>query len=240
LLAVAAVTGKLVAIHGAIAGHIFTTAKLPQLTHSSVIMAFGLGIIAAPLGIGFMWTFQQAPKLFKRLPTPLWVKPAIGGLVVGIVGLLVPQVLGEGQYTIQQLLLVSSSSVLLLAIIAFLKPIVTSITLGSGGVGGIFLPSIFIGTAIGAAYGSLLHHWMPGVSPELFAAIGMGTIIAAAINAPLTGIMIVLQLTGAFQILPALVAAIAASTLLARYLHSESIYTLALRAKAAAAKETAQ
>lgn len=231
MVATAAVIGKLAVIHGAIAGHIFTTANLPQLTHSSVIVAFGLGILAAPLGIGFMWAFQQTPKMFKKVPVPPWLKPAIGGLLVGVVGLFVPQVLGEGQYTIQRLLLVSSSSVLLLALIALLKPIVTSITIGSGGVGGIFLPSIFIGTAIGAAYGSLLHHWMPGVSPELFAAIGMGTIIAAAINAPLTGIMIVLQLTGAFQILPALVAAIAASTLLARYMHPESIYTLALRAK---------
>jgi hypothetical protein len=72
----------------------------------------------------------------------------------------------------------------------------------------------------------VLHFWMPSVPPELFAVIGMGTIIAAAINAPLTAIMIVLQLTGAFQILPALVAAIAASTLLARFMHPGSIYTI--------------
>jgi CIC family chloride channel protein len=170
--------------------------------------------------------------IFKSTPLQPWLRPAISGLIVGIIGLFVPQVLGEGQYTIQQLLVVSSSSAILLALIAILKPVTTSITLGSGGIGGIFLPSIFIGSAIGATYGVLPHHWLPTISPELFATIGMGTIIAAAINAPLTAIMIVLQLTGAFQILPALVAAIAVSTLLARYMHSESTYTIALRARA--------
>jgi CIC family chloride channel protein len=237
LIATAAITGKLVAVHGAVAGHTFSTASLPALTHISIVLAFGLGIISAPLAIAFMYTFRTVPKAFKKLPVPLWVKPAIGGLIVGIIGLLVPQILGEGQNVIQQLLLVSSSSVFTLLLIALLKPLTTSITIGSGGVGGVFLPSIFIGAAVGATYGTLFHHLIGStVSPELFAAIGMGTIIAGAINAPLTAIMIVLQLTGAFQILPALVAAIAASTLLARYIQPESIYSLALRARESPAK----
>jgi CIC family chloride channel protein len=66
LVATAAVTGKITAVHGAIAGHVFTTTTLPELSHSSVILAFGLGIIAAPFGIGFMWLFQQAPKVVRH------------------------------------------------------------------------------------------------------------------------------------------------------------------------------
>jgi CIC family chloride channel protein len=231
LVLTAAVAGKFAAVHGAIAEHVFHTAVLPMPTHSLVLFAFGLGVLTAPVGVGFIWLFHRTGNYFKGLSLQLWLKPALGGLIIGVIGLFLPQVLGEGQQTIQQLLVSGYSSAGLLLLLSFMKMAATSITLGSGGMGGIFLPSIFVGTALGSAYGLLLHQWIPAISPELFATIGTGTIIAAAINAPLTAIMIGLQLTGAFEILPVLVAGVASSTLLARYLQPKSIYTVALRAR---------
>jgi CIC family chloride channel protein len=118
----------------------------------------------------------------------------------------------------------------LLIALPFAKVLATSLTLGSGATGGVFTPSLFIGATLGAAFGAIVGHVWSGASPQAaYALVGMGTVVAAVVNAPLTAVLLVCEFTHTFSLLPEVVVAVAASVMLARALHAESIYTLPLR-----------
>lgn len=227
LIALAAVTGHYVAEHLLVAQSLVFL-KYGQTGWQAIPLDLLLGLIAAPLGVGFLLLLHRIAELSAEVKVWGWVKPAIGGLMVGLIGLFFPRILGTGEDTIRQAILGYLPLVLLL-IFPLLKLGATAITLGSGGSGGVFTPSLFMGSTLGAAYGAIVQHFAPSISPPgAFALIGMGAVIASAVNAPLTAIMIVVELTGDFQLLPGLVTAVAGSVLLARYLYPESIYTLPL------------
>lgn len=227
LIALSAVAGHYVATH-LIVNQSLVYLTFHQGAWESIPLDLLLGLLAAPVGVGFLLLLHRIAEFAGETHVWPWLRPAIGGLLVGIIGLFFPRILGTGEDTIRQAILGDLPFVLLL-IFPLLKLSATAITLGSGGSGGVFTPSLFMGATLGAAYGSIIHHFAPGIaSPGAFAMIGMGTVIASAVNAPLTAIMIVIELTGDFQLLPGLVTAVAGSVLLARYLYPESIYTLPL------------
>jgi CIC family chloride channel protein len=227
LIALSAVAGHYVATH-LIVNQSLVDARFQQVSWQSIPLDLVLGLLAAPLGVGFLLLLHRIAEFASETHVWPWVRPAIGGLLVGLVGLFFPRVLGTGEDTIRQAIL-GSLPLALLLIFPLLKLAATAITLGSGGSGGVFTPSLFMGATLGAAYGAVVHAVFPGVgAPGAFAMIGMGTVIASAVNAPLTAILIVVELTGDFQLLPGLVTAVAGSVLLARYLYPESIYTLPL------------
>ena len=227
LIALSAVAGHYVATH-LIVSQSLVNLNLRQAAWESIPLDLLLGLLAAPLGVGFLLLLHRIAEFAGETHVWPWVRPAIGGLVVGLIGLFVPRILGTGEDTIRQAVL-GDLPFLLLLILPLLKLTATAVTLGSGGSGGVFTPSLFMGATLGAAYGTIVHHFAPGLaSPGAYAMVGMGTVIASAVNAPLTAILIVVEFTGDFQLLPGLVTAIAGSVLLARYLYPESIYTLPL------------
>ncbi len=188
-----------------------------------------LGFISAIFGVYFIRLFYFTKDVFDRLTVPPLLKPALGGLLVGIIGICFPQVFGNGYEFAQIALFGQMSGMLLLGLFVF-KMLATSITLGSGGAGGVFAPLIYIGVMMGGTFGGLAHALLPGLtaSPQVYALVGMGAFLAAATHAPLTGLFLLFELTGDYQvIIPGMIACIIGSVT-AHVLQPDSIDTLEL------------
>lgn len=173
---------------------------------------------------------RQVGVWLAELPAP--VKPAVGGFLLGLLGLVLPQVLGTGYETMNAALIGELSLGLLVAMV-FGKIVATSLTLGSGGSGGSFFPAMVIGSMLGGAFGSVVHGILPEYTavPGAYALVGMGALIAGATLAPLTGIVMLFELTGNYEIiLPLMVTCVISSTMVHRIL-GESIYTAKLSAR---------
>lgn len=210
-------------------GQVIPVPSLTRAPWQDVPIDVLLGVLTAPLGVLLILLVHGLGERTERNHLPAWLKPALGGLSVGLVGLLLPRVLGSGESGIEESL-GGRLGLGLLLVLPFAKLAATSITLGSGATGGVFTPSLFIGAALGGAYGGIVHQLWGGASPAgAYALVGMGTVVAAAVNAPLTAVLLVCEFTRDFSLLPEVVAAVAASVVLARQLNPESIYTLPLR-----------
>ncbi len=191
-----------------------------------------LGLLAGIVAVLFTVFLYSQERVWERMSAPPWVKPAIGGLFVGVVALVFPEILGIGHLAMDRMLEGQVGLGLLLALV-IMKIVATSLTLGSGGSGGVFVPSLFVGAALGGAVGTAVSQWAPFAhgGPGAYALVGMGALVAATSHAPLTGIVIMFELTGDYQIiLPVMVACIL-STVVASSLKEESIYTQKLKWK---------
>ncbi len=209
---------------------------IPQYTimsHWEYIPYAILGLVAGFVAVAFTLFLYGQERAWEKLHAPPWFKPAIGGLVVGTIGIFFPQILGTGHSAMDAMLHPGHFTVGLLIALVFLKIIATSLTLGSGGSGGVFVPSLFVGAALGGTIGTAVAHWAPFIhgSPAAYALVGMGAVVAATSHAPLTGIVIMLELTGDYRItLPVMLACII-SSVVASSLKGESIYTQKLKWK---------
>ena len=188
-----------------------------------------LGFLSAVFGIYFIRIFYYTKGLFEKLNFPSYFKPALGGILVGIIGIAFPQVFGNGYEFAQQALFGIMGWKLLLGLFIF-KMIATSITLGSGGAGGVFAPLIYIGVMMGGLYGYLVHALFPSFTAptQVYALVGMGSFLAAVTHAPLTGLFLLFELSGDYQIIiPGMIACII-GTVVAHILQADSIDTLEL------------
>lgn len=198
-----------------------------------------LGVLCGIIAIAFIASLDRLESLFDgewggplarrlgRMGLP--GRAALGGGVVGLLGLVVPQVLGAGYETMNAALHEQLEPTLVIAIL-FGKLLATSVTLGSGGSGGSFFPTMFLGAMAGSAFGAAVHAAFPTLtaSSGAYALVGMGALVAAAIQGPLTGIIMLFELTGDYQIiLPLMVSCIASTQLVNRWL-GWSIYSLRL------------
>lgn len=201
-----------------------------------------LGVLAAGVGILFVRSLYATESLFERWGgVPEWAKPGVGGLLLGLLALLypvatvaswerMPQVFNVG-YEVIEAVLESQASFSLVAVLLVTKIVATSLTLGSGGSGGVFAPSLFIGAMLGAAFAHVLAWIAPGIPapPGAYALVGMAAVFAAAAHAPITAFLIVFELTGDYGlILPLMLTVVIATLLGQRGLGGESIYTLKL------------
>ncbi len=195
--------------------------------HILLYMAFGL--FAAVAGFLFIRVLYRTEDLFNILPVPKYLYPAIGGLLVGIIGLFYPQIFGVGYETIEMTLYGKLAAGLAL-ILLFVKLLATSLTLGSGGSGGVFAPSLFIGAMLGVVFSKLTLIVFPnaGIEPGASALIGMAAVFGAAAFAPISAILFLFELTGDYKIILPLMAAVIIASLVIRGLSPESIYTLKL------------
>ncbi len=200
-----------------------------------------LGLIAGLIAVLFIRMLYKTEDLFDRLKVKPYLKPAIGGLLLAVIGLVAPHVLGVGYDTIlssvstdaQFIETVGAPLLGSLVLLMFAKMIATSLTLGSGGSGGVFAPSLFIGAMLGGAFGVGMHFLLPQVVGEnvwgAYALVGMGAVFAGASRATLTSIVIVFELTGDYKfILPLMLACVVADGV-AILTHRHTIYTEKLR-----------
>ncbi|MBN2333461.1 MAG: chloride channel protein [Deltaproteobacteria bacterium] len=188
-----------------------------------------LGLLAGLVALLFTKVLYFLEDYFDELRLHAIVKTVIGGLLIGLMGLLVPSIYGVGYNTMNMALHGQLSCLVMLALI-FAKILATSISLGSGGSGGVFAPSLFIGTMTGGFFGSLIHYLLPAATATsgAYSLVGMGAVVAGATHAPITAILIIFELTNDYKIiLPLMISSIIA-TLLTTKLKKESIYTLKL------------
>ena len=172
-----------------------------------------LGVACGILSLFYIFTYKAIKKFFKSLPVHTAIRPAIGGLIVGLIGWKFPYILGTGYGYAEMALNHRLSGMYpiaaLLFAIAIIKIISTTITVGSGGSGGLFAPAVVIGCMFGGAVGYVLHSLFPNLvgSPLGYMLVGMAAMLAGAFKTPLAGIIMVLEMTGGYTLLPALAVA---------------------------------
>ena len=188
-----------------------------------------LGVLAGIAALVFIRALYGAEDLFDGLGIPQPVKTVVGGALVGLLALRWPEVLGVGYEAINEAL---TNELLFgsLLVLALVKIAAVSLTIGSGGSGGIFAPSLFIGSMLGGAVGTVVHGMWPQAtgSPGAYALVGMGAVVGAATHAPITAILIIFELTSDYKIILPLMVTCITATLLATQLQRASIYTLKL------------
>ncbi|HEX3695519.1 MAG TPA: chloride channel protein [Polyangia bacterium] len=191
----------------------------------------GLGLLAALAGIGFVRVLYAIEDLVERLwRGPEGLRPAVGGVLLGLILLALPQMYGVG-YPVMEQAIASRYTFSLLMLLLAGKIVATSVTIGMGGSGGVFAPSMFIGAMLGSGYGDLLHRLAPTITGPAgaYGLIGMGALFAAAARAPLTAVIIIFELTGEYRIILPLLSAVAVATWIANLITRDTIYTLKLR-----------
>ncbi|MHB8630131.1 MAG: chloride channel protein [Aggregatilineales bacterium] len=212
-----------------------------------------LGLLAALVAVGFIRLLYGLEDLFDHWRFPEALKPAVGGLLLGMLAFFypmvlglgfiptadaqlglpvaanIPRVFGSGFPTIEATLL-GNLPFGLLVVLIFLKPLATSFTLGSGNSGGVFAPALLSGAVLGGAFGQIVEYLAPGTTagPGAFAVVGMAAVFAGAARAPFTAILIVFELTDDYHMIVPLIAGVIVSLIVAERLHPESIYTLKL------------
>jgi CIC family chloride channel protein len=188
------------------------------------------GVVAGIVGVIFIRSLGRAETIFEQLPIPDYLKACVGGLMVGGIGVFLPEIFGVGYSTIS-LALTGQLTVVALAALVVMKILSTSLSIGSGGSGGIFAPSLFLGAMTGGLLGSLLNQWFPGAtaSSGAYALVTMGAVVAATTHAPISAIIVIFELTQTIDIVPALMASCVVSTLVSQLLYRDSIYTSKLR-----------
>ncbi len=161
-----------------------------------------LGILCAGMGVVYVRTFYGLHGAFERLKAPRFLKPAIGGLLLGSLAMLVPQVLGSG-YVWVQAALYGKMALWVMLVVALAKILATSLTISSGGSGGVFAPSLVIGAMLGGAFGATAQSLFPTVVPDPRACVlvGMAGFFAGVSNTPIATLIMVSELTGNYALL---------------------------------------
>jgi CIC family chloride channel protein len=185
-----------------------------------------LGAVAAVVAIVFMRAIFFTEDTLKRLPMPSWTRPALGGLVVGVMAIAFPQVLGVGYEATDDALSGLYPLWLLLALVVA-KTAATAISLGCGFGGGVFSPSLFIGAMVGGAFGVIATSIFPELSsgPGAYAIIGMGAMAGAVLGAPISTVLMIFELTSDYAATIAVMIATAIASLITQQAQGRSFFT---------------
>ncbi len=194
-----------------------------------------LGLLAALTAVGFTRLLYLSEDLWDRIRIPEYLKPLVGGVLLGVIGIFVykidgfPRVFGVGYDTITQALS-GQLALQVTLVLLFAKILATITTLGSGGSGGVFAPSLFMGAMLGETFGQIVHSLFPAITAPVgaYAMVGMAAVFSGAAHAPVTAILILFEMTGDYKIILPLMLATVISTLISRLISPESIYTLKL------------
>ncbi|NDV17868.1 CBS domain-containing protein [Pseudodesulfovibrio sp. JC047] len=188
-----------------------------------------LGIVSGLVGLSFTKILYWFEDGFDAIPIPDWIKPAIGGAVLGGILAVFPQVFGVG-YGAMNLALVNQMEFQILFILIFVKILASSVTLGSGGSGGIFAPSLFLGCMTGGVFGFVVHFLFPTSTamPGAYALVAMGGVVAGTTYAPITAILIIFEMTSDYSIILPLMLTCITATVMNSMIDRASIYTTKL------------
>ena len=214
---------------------VFTVPEYALVSPWELLLYTLLGLLAALTAYMFARTLYLFEDGWDSIPIPGYLKPMIGGAVLGLVGILTfkvddfPAVFGVGYQTIDLALLSGLTFQVAFALL-FVKILATNITLGSGGSGGVFAPSLFMGAMLGEAFGQIANHFFPGITapPGTYALVGMAAVFGGAAHAPATAILILFEMTGDYHIILPLMLATVVSVMVIRMITPESIYTMKL------------
>jgi CIC family chloride channel protein len=207
----------------------FVAPSYELVSAAELPLYFGLGLLAGLAALLYVRLLYKCEDWFEDWQFPEWLKPAVGGLMVGIILRYFPEVYGAGFPAMEAALWVRFSWGLLVALF-FAELFGNIFTLGSGGSGGVFAPSLYMGAMIGGAYGMGVHALFPEATggSGAYAMVGMAALFAAAAKAPTTSILILFEMTNDYRIILPLMAATVGSVTLANRFMPLSIYTLKL------------
>ncbi len=192
-----------------------------------------LGLLAGAVGIGFtrvLYLVEDACDLLWRATRgPEWARPVVGGVLLGLLLLALPQMYGVG-YPVLEHGVAGRYALGFLAVLVVGKVLATSLTLGIGGSGGVFAPSLFIGAMTGAAFGEVAAAVDPALRGQVaaFAVVGMGAVFAGSTRAPITAGIMLFELTGDYALVLPVVVAVVVATAVSKVLSRDTVYTLKL------------
>ncbi len=184
-----------------------------------------LGVVSALAAIALMRGIALVQTAHERLAIPTWIRPALAGLVVGLIGLQLPEVMGVG-YEATDLVLRNSYDLQLVIVLALAKGAATALSLGSHFGGGIFSPSLVLGALVGSAFGMIAAGVFPelGSSPSVYALLGMGALAACTLGAPISTVLMIFELTTDYGVTFAVMVAVAVAAIVSRQLYWPSYF----------------
>lgn len=198
---------------------------------ANYLLIAALAVVAAFVGLGFKTVLYKIEDLGDAWwgKRPEWARPAVGGVLLGLILLAVPQLYGVG-YPVMYKAIAGGYALWFLILLVFGKMLATSVSLGIGGSGGVFAPSLFLGVMSGTAYGVIVDHAFGPVAgpPALYAAVAMGAVFTSAARAPLTSLASVVEMTGDFTLTLPVMLAVAIATTISRGVSYGTIYTTKL------------
>ena len=202
---------------------------VPQyhLVHPAELIAYvALGLVGGVVSLAFSKGLLWLRGIFQRMPPQTrWFQPAIGGVVIGVILIFFPQVMGVGYEYVDQAL---NGGLLLkvMALLCVMKLVATIISYASGNAGGIFAPSLYLGAMAGGAIGTVMHRFAPFPTgdPGAYALVGMGTLFAGIIRAPMTSVFMIFELTQDYQVFVPLMIANMISFVISRHYQPTSLY----------------
>jgi CIC family chloride channel protein len=212
---------------------IYDVPKVQFASNWELIFYVLLGVLLGHLAPAFLASLDFAKARFVSLKLPLQWQLGLGGLMVGAISILVPEVWGNGFGAVGSILNAHLIGWWLLVVL-LAKLLATAATVGSGAVGGVFTPTLFLGCAMGALFGGVVHTLLPGVTsvPAAYALVGMGGFLAATTHAPLTSILMLFEMTLDYDmVLPLMLACVTAHYTAKVYRRGESVYHAALRGR---------
>lgn len=190
----------------------------------------GLAVVVGLLCVAFIKVVPAVETLFERLRIRQPHRRPLAGFLVGVIGIGYPEVFESGYETVSNTLHDPPVTTFLIALLVF-KLIATALTIGGGGSGGVFAPTLFLGAMTGGAYGQAIHYLWPSTSAGAgaYALVGMGAFVAGTAHTPLTGLVMLFELTDSYQIILPLMLATIISVITAKHFEPESIYTIRLK-----------
>jgi chloride channel protein, CIC family len=226
-IAIAAVSGT--EISRILSGNQIVFSHHPfTLDLADIFACMGLAVFTAAASILLTYMLRSMHWLSGKVSLPFWVRAAAGGCAVGCIGFFLPVVLGEGYHSIRSMIEGTFSGGFgIAALSALAKITATSLTLGWGGSGGIFAPCLVIGSLTGLSYQRMLVFLWPSVSwvnEGCFALLGMAGLIGGILQAPLTGIFLIVEITGGYSVILPLIIVSAISSTLCHYIEPASFY----------------
>lgn len=202
----------------------------PAVTGAEVLPFVVLGALCGVLAPQFLHLLDASKRQFRRLPVPLPVRLALGGLVVGVISVWIPDVWGNGYSVVNHILHSPWTWHALVAVLVF-KVIATAATAGSGAIGGVFTPTLFVGAVFGSLFGLGMQALWPGHTSAYFAyaIVGMGAFMAGATQAPLMAILMIFEMTLSYQVVLPLLVSCVVAYFAARATGTTSMYEITLR-----------
>lgn len=199
------------------------------VSYMELIFYLVLGVLSGIVAYTFIRTLFVMEDLWDRLKMPLYVKAVIGGALVGCIGIFIPNIFGVGYETVTHVLMERTLGGILVALLAA-KILATSITIASGGSGGIFAPSLFMGATLGGVFGHVVHSVFPQITatPGAYALVGMGAVVAGTTRGPIAAIMIIFEMSSDYHIILPLMFACTIGLVVSAVMSPESIYTMKL------------
>ena len=185
-----------------------------------------LGVAGGFLSVAFTQSLLRIRKYFLMLPAKTrWWHPVVGGVLVGGMGWFVPQALGVG-YTYVGEALNGTLALKVMLLLIVLKLVGVTVSYATGNAGGIFGPSLLLGSMLGGAIGTVAHHYLPGytASPGAYALVGMGALFAGIVRAPMTSVLMIFEMTHDYAVIVPLMIANLTSLFIASRLQREPIY----------------